>query len=83
VVATAVFPAFGNSGDEHVGERCEHPPRRLAVGGGLDGACGLALLESLRGKPDEAGAELFRLGGGRRDRGPDQRNALLSLSKKP
>ena len=82
-LSTALLPAVGNFGDERFGEGCEHAPGRLSVRGELDGGGALVLLESLRRELDEPGAELFRLGGGRRDGGPDQRNALLSLSKKP
>ena len=82
-VTTAVRPAVGDLADERVRERREHTPGRLSVGGELDGGYALGLLESLRCELDEPGAELFRLGEGRRDGGPDQRNALLSLSKKP
>jgi len=82
-LAPAVLPSLGDFGDERVGEGREHAAGRLSVRGELDGGGALALLESLGRELDEAGAELFRLGVGRRDGGPDQRNALLSLSKKP
>jgi hypothetical protein len=82
-LAPAVFPAVGDLADERVREGCEHTRRGLAVGGELDRLGVLALFESPGCELDEAGAELFGLGGGRRDGGPDQRNALLSLSKKP
>ena len=82
-LAPAVLPAVGDLADERVGEGGEDAGGGLAVGGQLEGAGALGLFESLGSELDEAGAELFGLGDGRRDGCSDQRNALLSLSKNP
>jgi hypothetical protein len=82
-LAPAVLPSFGHLGDRGVREGRDDALGGEAVGGQLNRACILAVLEPFRGELDEARAELFGLGGRGRDGGADQRKALLSFSKNP
>ncbi len=82
-LAPPVLPALLDLEHGGVGELAEHPRCRLAVGGELDDAAGLGLLEPLGSELDEAGSERLGFVGGRGDGGADQWNARFSFSKKP
>ncbi len=81
--APVVLPTVGDLAAGSSGEDGEHAHRRLTVGGELDLLRSGALLEPLGRQLDEARPELLGLREGGADRGADQRNALLSLLKKP
>jgi hypothetical protein len=66
-----------------VRERREHALGRLGVGGELDLVAALGLLEAVRRELEEPRAGFLGLCEGDADGGADQRNALLSFSKKP
>ncbi len=78
-VATALLDLAQGRLREGGGDRS----RLLTVGGELDGAGAVDLLEAAGGELEEARTQLLRLREGRADGRADQRKALLSLSKKP
>jgi hypothetical protein len=81
-LAPALLPAVRDLAQHRFGKDGGHRVRGVAVGGQLEAAGGVALLEAVRGQLAEAGAQLLGTGGGSADRGPDQRKALFSFSKK-
>jgi hypothetical protein len=82
-LAPAVLPPFLDRGDEGVREGREHAVGGGAVGGELDPAERLGLLEPLGGELDEAGAELLGPVRENGDGSADQVKMFRSFSKKP
>ena len=82
-LAPAVLPAVLDLDDGGSGKLGENALGGLAVGGELDAAARLGLLEPLGSELDEARSELLGFVGGRGDGGADQWKARFSFSKKP
>ena len=83
-LAPAILPARLDLVPTRVREAPRARARRgVAVGGELELAGTLDLLEALRRELEEPRTQLLGRSSGRADRGADQRNALFSFSKKP
>src|SRR5262245_35271396 len=82
-LSPTVFPAGFDVRARRVRKGGPHALCRLAVRRELDLTFALDLLEAVGSELHEQCAQLLRAAGRNADRGADQRNALLSLSKKP
>ncbi len=82
-LAPAVLPALVDGGDEGLRVGGDHPLCGGPVGGELEPARGLGLLEPLGRELDEPGPELLGLVRRHGDGGPDQLKMFRSFSKKP